>query len=303
MSNRYYVKARGRVAGPFPVERLKEMAQQGQLSRIHNLSTDGQQWVKASSVPELFQANPAAAVAKPVAVNQSTPTPTAPSVSESGSGAIWHYGINGQSAGPVTEQVIVQLIQSGKLSATDRVWNASFDDWKSVKEVNQWAGLIPETGTGGQRSAGPRNSTLSDDDEVGYAEWSVHQREISSSLATMVPWVYFVSIFTYLFCVGLMYTCIYGLVTGYKQDSLAVVGWAVALLAGILTLVTGGIFLQRFASYGNRFTLTNDTDSLRLAIFWLKRFWLVVGISLLVAIVSSLIVYGYTVAVLNNLIQ
>ena len=69
----YYLRVRGRVQGPFDHEKLQNFSRRGQLSRLHEVSTDGINWVRASTLPELF-ASPPAAAAAPVA------TPAPPSV-------------------------------------------------------------------------------------------------------------------------------------------------------------------------------------------------------------------------------
>lgn len=50
-----YVRIRGRVHGPLDLEKLKALARKGQLSRIHEISSDQQAWQPAGSMPELFQ--------------------------------------------------------------------------------------------------------------------------------------------------------------------------------------------------------------------------------------------------------
>ncbi|MGB9626785.1 MAG: hypothetical protein ACPMAQ_18180, partial [Phycisphaerae bacterium] len=40
----YYVRNRGRVSGPYDMERLKDMYRRGTLSSVHELSTDQIAW-------------------------------------------------------------------------------------------------------------------------------------------------------------------------------------------------------------------------------------------------------------------
>ncbi|MFZ1010708.1 MAG: NINE protein, partial [Candidatus Sulfotelmatobacter sp.] len=54
MESPLYIRVRGRVLGPYKLEKLKGLARRGQLSRMHELSTDGISWVRASNYPELF---------------------------------------------------------------------------------------------------------------------------------------------------------------------------------------------------------------------------------------------------------
>ena len=50
----YYMRVRGRVQGPFDQEKLQNFSRRGQLSRMHEVSTDGINWARASNFPELF---------------------------------------------------------------------------------------------------------------------------------------------------------------------------------------------------------------------------------------------------------
>ncbi len=54
MENQLYIRVRGRVLGPYDEEKLQGLARRGQLSRMHELSQDGVNWVRATNYPELF---------------------------------------------------------------------------------------------------------------------------------------------------------------------------------------------------------------------------------------------------------
>ena len=54
MENQLYIRMRGRVLGPYDQEKLQSLARRGQLSRMHELSQDATNWVRASTYPELF---------------------------------------------------------------------------------------------------------------------------------------------------------------------------------------------------------------------------------------------------------
>ena len=66
----FYIRFRGRVSGPFELASLQAMVRRGTLSRIHELSADGERWTSAESRPELFAQIPGqapAAVSEPPA--------------------------------------------------------------------------------------------------------------------------------------------------------------------------------------------------------------------------------------------
>ena len=51
---KFYIRLRDRTTGPFDLTVLQRMARQGQLSRLHQLSSDQQSWKPAASVEGLF---------------------------------------------------------------------------------------------------------------------------------------------------------------------------------------------------------------------------------------------------------
>ena len=133
----YYVKIRGRVLGPFHTDRLIEMVSQGKLSRVHMLSTDNQNWQKASEYPDLFQSagRTTSSAMKPETQN----APTSPGLD---SGDVWHYGINGQPQGPVSKSVIMSLFTSGQLTASDSLWREGMDDWQPLSSVPEFSNAL-----------------------------------------------------------------------------------------------------------------------------------------------------------------
>jgi hypothetical protein len=54
MDNQYYIRIRGRVLGPYDMEKLQALVRRGQLSRIHEISGDGVNWLPAPTLPGLF---------------------------------------------------------------------------------------------------------------------------------------------------------------------------------------------------------------------------------------------------------
>ena len=53
-AGRYYVRLRGRQTGPYDLPTLKKLARQGQVSRLHQVSSDGVSWQSAATVESLF---------------------------------------------------------------------------------------------------------------------------------------------------------------------------------------------------------------------------------------------------------
>lgn len=54
MENQLYIRIRGKILGPYNQEKLQSLSRRGQLSRLHEVSQDAANWVRASTYPELF---------------------------------------------------------------------------------------------------------------------------------------------------------------------------------------------------------------------------------------------------------
>lgn len=54
--------------------------------------------------------------------------------------ATWYYSMNGQQAGPVTQQELQQLVAQGMVKPQDLVWNQGMPNWVPAMQV---PGLVP----------------------------------------------------------------------------------------------------------------------------------------------------------------
>jgi len=53
-SDRYFLRIRGRVTGPFSLLQLQDQVRRRELSRLHEVSADQVKWVPAGGITELF---------------------------------------------------------------------------------------------------------------------------------------------------------------------------------------------------------------------------------------------------------
>lgn len=129
-----FVRIRGRAQGPFEIEKLKAMAQQGRLTRVNQVSEDGQNWSKAGDNPELFAARGSGNNRATDEQVTSEPVP-----SESGdqgrSEQSWYYSNGSESKGPVSLDDLRKLASSGVCKATSLLWHESLDDWKQAADL------------------------------------------------------------------------------------------------------------------------------------------------------------------------
>ena len=167
MEEPLYIRVLGREKGPFEWDKLRTLVKRGQLSRIHEVSRDGQNWVKATEYPELFasdivipdpvQPAPAAAADELYAAPpREEPTYTEPDDSEltleptAGAAAAapvddnWYYDQAGTPAGPVTFATLQGMVTAGSVAPTCRVWKEGMGDWAPAQTIPGMAATQPQ---------------------------------------------------------------------------------------------------------------------------------------------------------------
>jgi TM2 domain-containing membrane protein YozV len=139
MDNIYFFKKGSMQMGPYPLEKMRALARQGQVGRSYLVSTDGgASWDTGSSFPEIFAPDPAPA----------GPDPVTPAVGGGGGGPPtdpeWYYcSSDGEQKGPVPESQLRHLIGVGAVGATDSIWTAVLGDkWVNAGEVPKFASLF-----------------------------------------------------------------------------------------------------------------------------------------------------------------
>ena len=139
-TDRYYVRIRGKVVGPFPVEQLESLRDRNRLQADHEVSNDRRQWRPASQIPGLFgdAAEPAFVENSPAAAE--SPASTDTSAAPLGHGSPWHYSKGDQEYGPVDWAALQQMAAAGQLEPRDEVWTPSMTGWKVAESV---PGLYP----------------------------------------------------------------------------------------------------------------------------------------------------------------
>src|SRR5437667_11174830 len=125
----FYVRMRGKVTGPFGVERLRQLRARGLLGRFHELSEDRVSWQPAASVPDVF---PPDDLSQRGDDEQNMPGPS--SISPGPPEQAWYYmDTQGSPQGPVSRAILVSLVQAGTLDDTTLVWNAAMTEWSPLR--------------------------------------------------------------------------------------------------------------------------------------------------------------------------
>lgn len=289
----YQIKIRGRVLGPFPASRLVQMVQRGQLSRVHQISTDGRNWERASKFPQFFEVAETP-VAK-VAANRGESSAQQDGFDAAAASEIhlaatedvkWHYAINGQSTGPVSRKAIAQLIENGELGPNNKVWHSGLENWTPVGQVAELARFLQS------RKAREKNNPHLENDKTHSNASKGNFGNVDSLktvLSSSTPWAYFICGFFFLVSLALFFQFVAGLVIGGKEGNSGLIFMGIMALMQMFVTITGGIFLQRYASSTNRFVLTDEPSLLFESLQWLQRFWMLIGIVLIIWIVFVLV--------------
>ena len=66
--------------------------------------------------------------------------------------ADWFYGKDGTQHGPVSDQEIGGLIQSGQIDGTTIIWREGMADWLPVSQVPEFQTTVPPASAGGTES-------------------------------------------------------------------------------------------------------------------------------------------------------
>jgi len=183
VEDQLYVRIRGRVQGPFDMEKLRALVRRGQLSRMHEVSPDGNDWKQASEFSELFvtEAKQVSEEAKKV------PEDGHPAAQES----VWYYSVNGVQAGPVTFAQLQAQASPGHLSSDDLVWKEGMKEWVPGSTV---PGLLFGTAPAIEEAT-PKSTASSG--KVGG--------EILRTLKDSQAWVRFIAFCLFLFLIPLIH--------------------------------------------------------------------------------------------------
>jgi hypothetical protein len=286
-----YVRLRGTVIGPLDPERLRNMARRGQLSRLHEVSTDGVTWVRAGNYPEIFTSElvvteqlPPAALAP-----QPAPAPAAPPVVQdlpsaqaeqpirpAHPGPKWYYQKDGREVGPVSESVVRQMLASGELTPESFVWHEGMLAWMPAREMDLWP---------------KKNEAVS----------TIHKREVAGTdSADQLPplickaasdsrsWVVFLAITGYIWAGLHIVLGILCMIQGATSRSPPVVANGLLMLLAAAAVATGSTLLLRYAGHLARLQYHASAAILREALENLRTFW--IFLSILVIVLLSLLV-------------
>ncbi len=279
MEEQLFVRIRGRVQGPYEVEKLRTLVRRGQLSRMHEVSSDGSVWKQAAEYPDLFVSptiNDVGSHTQPS--DHSTPDNDIPDVDRPSttSSSRWHYAQSGIQVGPVSFEELKSLIASGNVASSDLVWTDGMPNWIPANSVT---GLLPR-------------SRVVDGSNI-------LKGDILRTVSEGRPWINFIALVT-CFVGSLM--LVFGgcaIVFGARwnqQGTIASGGFL--MLYGIVTL-WGGQLLLRYSSDLNRVLQNSTISRLDKALRSLQRFWIFLSVVMIVLLVNviGLAIWAFSIGI------
>ncbi len=155
VSGVWYVRSRGRITGPFSRPQLESLRDRGQLAQFHEVSQDKQTWVSAATLSGLFAVK--VATGPPAEsyglTSSSLPLPSAQQ---------WFYRTASGTQGPLGNEQVIALAQSGQIQADTSIWKEGLPGWLTLSEVPEFASLCSAPpGSGGADQARARRTRSS----------------------------------------------------------------------------------------------------------------------------------------------
>ena len=139
-SDEWYMRARGRILGPFTRSQLESMCDRGQLSQFHELSQDRRSWIGATEMPELFSKprvdrvfwrSAGADQGGYTFVEQPGAGSATPGLKPSPS---WFF-VDGTHHGPLHLADLQRMAASGEVGPDTLVWRGGMANWVPASQV------------------------------------------------------------------------------------------------------------------------------------------------------------------------
>lgn len=283
MTEPLYVRIRGRVQGPFELEKLQSLARRGQFSRAHQVSTDGATWRKASEFPELFAvadrlpAVPAAGGLQTQSA-QTQPAQARQTQTQTASAPTWYYAKGDSQFGPTSFEELRQLASTGQLRPQDAVWCEGMSNWATADSI---ANL----------SFGAARHDASPMQTVGGGRREGGGGELDSttvrSLARSRGWVIFLGVCSLIFGALLLIGAVFLLMAGATASVFVVMALFNFVYAAIF--IVGGLMLLSYSGEIRELMHNPSEAQLAAAMHKLRAFWMFLGIILLLTMLVALV--------------
>ncbi len=303
---RIYIRFKGRVLGPLTQAKAAEMVRRGQITKQHELSSDGQTWRPAEEFTALFAPSKAK-------VDSETRTPAAtPGVIPDGQLAIatpladedWYANFDGTNQGPTSEQGMRAWIAAGKVRPDTMVWKSGMENWLEARHVGgAWFG--PQYA---KRSDSPYLANTAQ----APTEGSEELERIGALLVKSSRWAQFVGILGIILCTLALIILGFGSLAfafspALPGEKLAALIFAVIYIGFLVMFLICAIGLTRYAFSVNVLRFRSRFEDITHSLACLSQLWTTIGITTLIWLVLTVgsilfaFVLGVSLAFLSQL--
>ena len=273
MDTHLWVKEKGRVLGPYTIDKLKELVDENWLSKMHLISADQMTWVDAGDYQNGMLWNrtnqqPVEEVEPSLSIDNDSvadiPTPST-------EGVEWWYTRNGQQLGPITVEQLKNMFGCGDLKPDEQVWTDGMKYWKAAQDVPE---LSPYCGA--IITPGP-------------------DPELTEELCKLANgprgWTMFIAIALFVSAAGSLIAGFTDLVHAIKTDSNQ---WLMISLGAIVSggiSVTAGLMILSISNRMSKVAQEKSQESLSIAIKAINNYWLFLAIVIIVCFALGGIVF------------
>ncbi len=156
---KYYVKVVGRPFGPIEAEKIVQMVSDGKLSRESEVSANRLDWFPLGEVAELRQA---------LNVGLPTASPFGGAGADDSDARVWYVTNDGVTQyGPMTQNEILQALQSGQLQPTASAWR----NGEQARPISEISAFRPRNAAPAER----KEWYYSSDGRSGYGPYAVSE--------------------------------------------------------------------------------------------------------------------------------
>lgn len=297
MSDKYFVRIRGRIQGPFSSDKVKQLVSRGQISRSHEVSTDGTTWRRASEFVDLFEHPTSIATTseKESEPERGADREQAESKQNADASSVapppeWYYAVGTPQKGPINYETLQHLFRTGQLPPDTDVWGVGMTDWVPASTLS---GLVPGSKAGDSFAGQPYTGAAQPGSNDEY-----DSRRLVPLLKSMRLWTMLVGIVGLISCLIQFVRAIVNIVAD---------NGIVGLLEFVTALTWGAaaMFLLVFSVRAGKFLEERSERKLITAFRAMQGFWIYtgvlvcIGLSVLLVLIS-LAMAGMDQALLNN---
>ena len=153
-NDKYYIRVRGRVLGPYNIGQLKTLRSRGQFGRANEISLDRETWESAAVIEHLF-----ASETKKARANSDAELNANEGAQNKSAASVWHYAVGDEQCGPATMLELRGLIASNQLVSDDLVWKDGMEDWTPIRDIPELRSITQKVSNSAERGGRAITST------------------------------------------------------------------------------------------------------------------------------------------------